>query len=242
MKAITWMRLLRLLIGLKISRQFFNQWEAKPNPISACKLDFSRAFKQVSGTLISLLRQRRIFHWLSQTTHFIISNEDYPDLKSDFKWWLFNCFFFIFCAHIYEILTQISLPYLYLAFFVSGRWAQPGACSSFPAARLLEAHAYFVTPGSTPNVSPFLQTSDKVKAKSSFDRKLRGINSRHCELYRHFGELMMLSLSFGISSIFNLSLFWCRIDGIDNFAEDSIIYDSSFLSLKQISTEMIKSK
>ena len=32
-KVITWLRLLRLVIGLKDSRQFFNQWDAKPKPI-----------------------------------------------------------------------------------------------------------------------------------------------------------------------------------------------------------------
>ena len=30
-KVIPWLRLLRLVIGLKDSRQFFNQWDAKPN-------------------------------------------------------------------------------------------------------------------------------------------------------------------------------------------------------------------
>ena len=42
-KVITWLRLLRLVIGLKGSRQFFNQWEAKPKPIAPCTRDFSRA-------------------------------------------------------------------------------------------------------------------------------------------------------------------------------------------------------
>ena len=42
-KVITWLRLLRLVIGLKDSRQFFNQWEAKPKPIAPCTRDFSRA-------------------------------------------------------------------------------------------------------------------------------------------------------------------------------------------------------
>ena len=42
-KVITWLRLLRLVIGLKESRQYFNQWEAKPKPIASCTRDFSRA-------------------------------------------------------------------------------------------------------------------------------------------------------------------------------------------------------
>ena len=42
-KVITWLRLLRLVIGLKDSRQFFNQWEAKPKPIAPCTRDISRA-------------------------------------------------------------------------------------------------------------------------------------------------------------------------------------------------------
>ena len=32
-----------IMIGLKISRQFFNQSEAKPKPIVPCTLDFFRA-------------------------------------------------------------------------------------------------------------------------------------------------------------------------------------------------------
>ena len=42
-KVITWLRLLRLVIGLKESRQFFNQWEAKPKPIAPSTRDFSHA-------------------------------------------------------------------------------------------------------------------------------------------------------------------------------------------------------
>ena len=42
-KVITWLRLLRLVIGLKDSRQFFSQWEAKPKPTAPCSRDFSRA-------------------------------------------------------------------------------------------------------------------------------------------------------------------------------------------------------
>ena len=45
-KVITWLRLLRLVIGLKDSRQFFNQWEAKPKPIAPCTRDFSRALSK----------------------------------------------------------------------------------------------------------------------------------------------------------------------------------------------------
>ena len=37
------LRLLSLVIGLKDSRQFFNQWDAKPKPIAPCTRDFSRA-------------------------------------------------------------------------------------------------------------------------------------------------------------------------------------------------------
>jgi len=42
-KVITWLRLLRLVIGLKDSRLFFNQWDTKPKSISPCTRDFSRA-------------------------------------------------------------------------------------------------------------------------------------------------------------------------------------------------------
>ena len=46
-KVITWLRLLRLVIGLKESRQFFNQWESKPKPIAPCTRDFSRASSEL---------------------------------------------------------------------------------------------------------------------------------------------------------------------------------------------------
>ena len=46
-KVITWLRLLRLVIGLKDSRQFFNQWEAKPKPIALCTRDFSRGLSEL---------------------------------------------------------------------------------------------------------------------------------------------------------------------------------------------------
>ena len=39
-KVITWLQLLRLVIGLKISRQFINQWEGKPKPIATRKRNF----------------------------------------------------------------------------------------------------------------------------------------------------------------------------------------------------------
>ena len=45
-KVITWLRLLRLVIGLKDSRRFFSQWEAKPKPFASCKRDFSRALSK----------------------------------------------------------------------------------------------------------------------------------------------------------------------------------------------------
>ena len=47
-KVISWLRLLRLMIGLKDSRQFFSQWEAKPKPIpiAPCTRDFSGALSK----------------------------------------------------------------------------------------------------------------------------------------------------------------------------------------------------
>ena len=44
---ITWLRLLRFVIGLKHSRQFFNQWEAKPKPFAPRTRDFSRASSEL---------------------------------------------------------------------------------------------------------------------------------------------------------------------------------------------------
>ena len=45
-KVITRLRLIRLVIGLKTSPQFFNQWEAKPKPIAPCTRDLSRALSK----------------------------------------------------------------------------------------------------------------------------------------------------------------------------------------------------
>ena len=41
--------LLRLVIGLKDSRQFFNQWEVKPKPIAPRTRDFSRALSELQA-------------------------------------------------------------------------------------------------------------------------------------------------------------------------------------------------
>ena len=46
-KVITWLRLLRLVIGLKDSRQVFSQRGAKPRPIAPCTRDFSRALDKL---------------------------------------------------------------------------------------------------------------------------------------------------------------------------------------------------
>ena len=35
------------MTDLKVSRQFFNQWEAKQKPIAACTRDFSRALNKL---------------------------------------------------------------------------------------------------------------------------------------------------------------------------------------------------
>ena len=46
-KVNTWLRLLRLVIGLKDSRQFFKQGEAKPKPIAPCTHHFSRTLSEL---------------------------------------------------------------------------------------------------------------------------------------------------------------------------------------------------
>ena len=46
-KVITRLRLLRLVIGLKDSRQFFSQWEAKLKPIAPCTRDFFRVLSKL---------------------------------------------------------------------------------------------------------------------------------------------------------------------------------------------------
>ena len=48
-KVTAWLRLPHLGIGLRDSRQFFNQWEAKPKPIAPCTRDFLSRFERVSG-------------------------------------------------------------------------------------------------------------------------------------------------------------------------------------------------
>ena len=46
-KVISWLLFLRLLIGLKYSRQFINQWESKTKPIALSTRDFSRASSEL---------------------------------------------------------------------------------------------------------------------------------------------------------------------------------------------------
>ena len=46
-KVIARVRLLRLLIGWKISRHFFNQWDAKSKRITHCTCDFSLALRKL---------------------------------------------------------------------------------------------------------------------------------------------------------------------------------------------------
>ena len=46
-KVIPWLRMLRLVIGLRDSRQFFNQWDAKPKSIAPCTRDLSRASSEL---------------------------------------------------------------------------------------------------------------------------------------------------------------------------------------------------
>ena len=52
-KVIMWLWLLQLVIGLKDSRQFFSQWEAKPKPIAPCTRDFSRALSKFHIIIIA---------------------------------------------------------------------------------------------------------------------------------------------------------------------------------------------
>ena len=44
---ITRLRMLRLVNDLNVSRQFFNQWEAKPRPFASCTRDFSRVLSKL---------------------------------------------------------------------------------------------------------------------------------------------------------------------------------------------------
>ena len=44
---MTWLWSPRLVIDLKDSRKFFNQWEAKPKPIAPCTRDFSQASSEL---------------------------------------------------------------------------------------------------------------------------------------------------------------------------------------------------
>ena len=48
--SITRLQLLRLAIGLKISRQFINQWEGNPKPIATCTRDFFCALSNCDWT------------------------------------------------------------------------------------------------------------------------------------------------------------------------------------------------
>ena len=55
-KVIPRLRLLRLVIGLKDSRQFCNQWEAKPKPIAPCTRDQPRDLSRASSELHVIAR------------------------------------------------------------------------------------------------------------------------------------------------------------------------------------------
>ena len=70
-KEITRLRLLRLLIGWKDSRQFSDQWEAKAKPMELCTTDFSSA-------LTKLQVIARNSHWfiglvvISRSNYFLV--------------------------------------------------------------------------------------------------------------------------------------------------------------------------
>ena len=65
-KVITWLRLLRLVMGLKEVRQFFSQWEAKSKPIAPCTRDVSRASGELRWLLGIVIGSSRclFFLWL----------------------------------------------------------------------------------------------------------------------------------------------------------------------------------
>ena len=54
LKVITWLQLLRLMIGLKDSCQFFSQWEAKPKPIAPRTRDFPTVWASF-GSLLGIV-------------------------------------------------------------------------------------------------------------------------------------------------------------------------------------------
>ena len=73
-KVITWLRLLRLVIGLKESRQFFNQWEAKPKPIAPCTRDFpalQSSYRWLLGIVIGSSRYS-FLSWLVGVIAFVL--------------------------------------------------------------------------------------------------------------------------------------------------------------------------
>ena len=65
-KVITWLWLLRLVIVLKDSPQFFNQWDEKPKPIAPCTHDFSHASSEFQVLLEIVIGSSRCLHlsWL----------------------------------------------------------------------------------------------------------------------------------------------------------------------------------
>ena len=92
-KVITWLRLLRLVIGLKDSRQFFNQWEAKPKPITPCTRDFSRALSELQVIA-------RIYDWFIALFAPVVTGRS-------------NCFGFGFSTVIWK-----PLYYIYGCYYI----------------------------------------------------------------------------------------------------------------------------
>ena len=103
-KVLTCLRLLRLMIGLKDSRKFFNQWEAKPKPIAPRTRDFYRA----SSELQVIARNSDLFKALFVPV--VIGQSDYFGLG--------------FSTVIWKPLYSAVVTLLHCDISIATQWAQ----------------------------------------------------------------------------------------------------------------------
>ena len=96
-KVMTRLRLFRLVIGLKISRLFFNQWEEKPKPIAPCSRDFSRALSKFH---VVAMNSDWFISWFAAV---VIGRNNYFGIGS-----LFMCIFFILILRYFTVTELIT--------------------------------------------------------------------------------------------------------------------------------------
>ena len=112
-KVITWLRSLRSMIGLKDSRQFFNQWEEKAKPIAPCTRHFFRALRELQ--VIS----RNCDWFIALFAPVVIGRSDC--LGFGFSTVIWKPFYYCTCARLldYFFVSEQGCPYN-IRVFLSG--------------------------------------------------------------------------------------------------------------------------